>query len=427
MNEYGTSDPDNSKPPGLSRRELFTPGYYKELAERANDAVSPEVKEAAFEGVSNVAIIAALATLAIKGGREKLSVYSVDSERKLKDLSGFQEKMAKSLEMRTVVADLAKSFATLYSAWENAYYVSETTTDEDGKTTTTWSWDEPFSYTSRGLNHKFIEKMRNYYVGIDGELANLQNSASQYFDFSRGGSAVFYEEHLVDKDKQVRIASAAYGVVGLAFMLYEEGIHAVSKAQDNRAEPIVDSGKYVSRRAFMKIVGALLGYVGLRKVQNKFAQKNTFILEDIREHTAQQLAALDVPDVDNFKRFFGTSPEVLANSIERARAVLQSCQEIPGWQVKNQIAGANAAATASQTAFKDYFGEGDPQIPRELTEITGYAGASESILEYVDGKTSAVKLRHVANAAALALGFGTLAAFCEAFAFPAADALRSKS
>lgn len=414
----------------FSRRDILT---FKPLVNALSEPgeVSKETKEATGEGLSNAAVFASLIGLAWMGSRDKLVHYKADSERRLDALDGFEAKMKETLRMKEMVSGLSVQLSELYTKWRAEYrksrlvskYNSETKKIE---TETEYYWKEPEEYTSIGIDNAYIEKIRDYFKDLDGKLGRLQADADNYFDLTSGDRGVFYDEKVLDKDKQFRSSGLLYGGVAVMFMLYEEALDERSKIMPERSFGIVDSKRYVGRRAFMKTAAAFLGYGVLRKVQKKFALNNVSLLNDIRQNTAKVTAQMDVGEQTNFSRFFGVSVDHIGDTLHHAKDLFTEGDattvegDEPDEGVRSEMSAVLSSVEHSIQQYATLFGP-EKKPPAELTEITKYAWASRKIIEYTNDRTAKLKTRHWLNALALGLGFAGVAALSEAVLFPASD------
>lgn len=438
----------------ISRRQLVL-GPFQMAAQAFKNASSEnapgdpgaEFRDKYVERIGETATLFTLVSLAYLGSQDRILTYKVDSEGKVKDLTGFQEKLDTVNELLNLLAFPKNQASALYDAWSRSYVktriVCSTTIVEncDSKGHCTSNpvttcvpenyWDEPEELTSRGIDHNRIDHWKSFLAMIAGKTGEVKTEGPKAFDLSSGENGLFYPEKIADKDVQLGVSMACYGLAGLSYMFYEEGFKNL--AEGGYTEPFVFEGKYIKRRTFFKLMTSLILSLKIRDLQLAFVQKNKGLLSEIQANTRNVLSRLDIDPNENFKRFFGILPLEIRNTLvdmeTRCNQAVDSGYDgrfDSGWEaVKTNLDTTRQQATRSISDFDSFFSfdkeTGNYEIPKGLTEITKYLWATREIMQYARNRSADVIIRHPLNALVMALGLFGIAITAEKTVFPAMD------
>lgn len=441
----------------FSRRDLFNPKAYARffVDARSINHSGDQMEEAndnLIEGVGELATIGAILTLAYKGSRDRLVTYDVDSLIKASDNPEFREKMDTINGFRKMLGDGSIILGNFNSRWTSAYEksyticVPHTTTHCNSKgictssttitCTTYYYWDEPKNITSQGVDHRTIREWKTLFENQTAISERILKDSPTSFDLTNGEKQILYKEKTVDTGKQVLLASATYGTIGTLFMYYEELF--TKFAEPYYDAPFIDSEQFKKRRTFFKLGASLLLSLGIRDIQLKFAEKNTKLYDEIKAGVQKIIGEIDIPPIDNFRRFFGTTPPELRAEMVRMRnstaAALDSGyngnRDYDWPDIKANLERTYAESSRALAEFDTYFSynpeTNECTIPNDLTNSTKFIWATKKIEDFAGSKSMHVNLRHLENGALFALGLGALALINEKVVFPSMDRVAEK-
>jgi hypothetical protein len=441
-------------PVEFSRRAFIFPWMIlAELAQKIADARTSEIKtpkaetyNKAIEFFGEGLAFLTFLGLAYKGASERHVWYDVDAEMRMFQTPDFLEKLKLIDGLSDITVEIAEDLKNLQSSWRNAYERKKTscthTTDGDGKIVTNCKtevyWIEPRSLNDLGLNRFTISNWRNLAGNSQNSSGDIKRNSGNAMNMSLGENNIFYKEQEVDTGKRVFGALIAFSLVGGAFVFYEEADKFA--AEIGSGKPILgDDSEYVKRRTFIKAVCALIGYLGIRKVQRKFSKDNENLLDGLKDNSTEVLSQLDVADEVNFSRFFGRTPlqireqlvamnDIAAKAIDGRRSDISAYinEGTRNWQnVKSDLQSLEISSKTAIERFDEYFGfnaqTGEYTIPPELTELTGYLWASREIEKASKTGRTSVKIRPIIEAGALGLALTIVMATSELVVLPASD------
>jgi hypothetical protein len=426
---------------GHTRREV-TLGPLERALKALNDSRSensrgelgPTIRDRVIEYICEGASLLAMVWVARQGSKDQILTYNVKSERQLKDLIDFQNKLETVSNLNSVWGGTTTQITNLNSSWTSAYHKSRIVSKTSCKTecdtqnhcheecTITYElehyWDEPPPITSKGLNWEKLDHWESFLKSLLATTSSLQKEGPQTFDLSKGEESVVYSSKSADSRKQTWVAIPVYSAIGAVYVFYEEVLKLSSLAYIE--------GKRIKRRSLLKLAAAIPLALKVRDIQKKFALQNDNLLKQTQEHTASVLSQLDVKPVDNFKRFFRIDPQGIRNTLldmqNKCNQALNSGYSggffDGGWpDVKAHIELVKKETEAALINFDNYFSynkkTGEYIIPEDLTEITSYLWATREIINYTSSRSSEVYTRHILNALALAFGLTVTAAVSE--------------
>ena len=432
----------------FTRRELFAPfrkaidGAKKTLAEhRENYTDKDRIAEFLGEGGALIAIL----SLAIRGAKDPVVSYKVRSESAVKDLREFEQ-------MKGLMDDFGQGFAQsqvacnqLERQWDSLFYKSRqelrTTTNADGdpetELVTVRYWDDPEALINLGLDHNELDRWLIFFRTISRKSDQSVANSEEAFDLSAGDRTLTYQVEERNTAGQANINTAMYGVVGTAFVFYEEIFNMIDEYS------VIQQDQHVSRRSFMKAVSAGILAWQIRNIQLKFVKKNNDLYQELSAHNAQVIRELDCGDDENFSRYFDMDLHEMRNQLAHIKdtclAVLEVDDSKIDWgnrnewkKVKPLIESMCQRAQQHLESFDIFFQHDQTStgstftIPREFTTLTKYLWATEQITGYANNKASQVGLRHFLNALGLGAGLAAIAGVSEHFIFPGSDNLMEK-
>lgn len=436
----------DQQPRILSRRELLR-SPFKHFGKN-EDPENPKTQPSnrLVEGIGEAISVLGILSVAWRGSQDQLVSYEVDAESRIQDLPRFPEIAASFESFNQAVAPIHEQLARLERVWRKSYEhtvcVPVTTYEMDNKGNLTskttiecsTDWDEPVQLTSRGLNYNRINDWEKSLGNLGNRIKEVQSQSPQAFDLSHGGSSLFYQEKAADTGGQVALAGIAYGLIGTLFCLYEEG--ASSLTEDGSGNRFIDDRKYIKRRTLFKLAAVGLMSLKMRDFQRAFVGGNTQLLDQIKTNTHQVLAQTDIAPEENFRRFFGTDPRRIRNTVVdiRDKTDLALSSGYLGfldsdWDgVRLELERTNAQAISAVNSFDDYFsfeeGTQSYEIPAALTTATKNIWGTREVVKFASSQSSHIYTRHLTDALSMALGLGTLALIGEKLLFPFSDKAR---
>ena len=165
------------------------------------------------EFAGEVLSLAAIWYVAWKGAKDPVISYKVTSEESLSNLAEFQ-KMAETL------ANFGDDFFGTEAEINELEHVWKEQFQE--KINDTPYWDELPSLTAIGLTNREILLWSRYLGDLTKKMKQSEGSASDTFDLSAGKDSLKYQITEIDPSGQIQINTVLYGLVGTAFVFYEE-------------------------------------------------------------------------------------------------------------------------------------------------------------------------------------------------------------
>lgn len=436
-----------------SRREFLTLEPLRRLVEaRSHADPNPEEKlrDTVVERIGEGIAFAAILSLAYTGSRERLVWFDVSAETKIKDSPEFAPMLSSLDQIGEIINPISASATDLDQAWKDAYlktrivpkYNTVTSCDQKGNCTTSLEityvteayWDEPDELVPLGVNNNLLSGWADRWSSLAKSVSSLKSESPSAFNLGNGPNSLYYPEHSVDTGDQVVVAGLGYGIVGSAFIFYEE----VGKwlGQGSEIGPLFNEEMYIKRRTFLKMAASLLAFSLVRKAQRFFSENNWHLLDDIKEHTVNTLKQMEAATPDeNFQRYFGKTPresrEGLAQISQKTEEVLTGDHEgaagDQGWPgVRANFESLNGRSAQAIAAFDQQFNynpqSGEYTIPEELNRVTKYLWASREITNYVQRRKVSLSTRHLLNALVLGGGLGLVSLLGEWLLFPVSNA-----
>lgn len=413
---------------GIERRNFLLGRFGKKPEEE-----KPSDSDITIERTGEAICMAAIFYLAWTGSFDKLVTYKAKSESEARFMPEFAEAQTFLDKLRLMAETTQGQTKTLYNTWRNAFEktvcepVTKVTTDSKGDLTTETTiechqeWQELSQFKSIGLNHSVISGWQDFFGDLAGKVKSVRTDLPRAFNLDgEKQDSIYYPEEEASGGAQLLWAGALYGAVGTAFCLYEE---ITTKSEEGRNQFFNDQN-YIKRRTLIKLLATGLGALGIRKLQLNFVGKNQDVLEDIKQHTQQVLTLMDVSDIDNFKRFFGSDPDTIRNILLDMKNKTQAGLDA-GYQGKDSTKVEAALFDTNErvdTALSDF----DPTIQPALTKMTKYLWATKEIANYAESKATEIGWRHVIDALILGAGFFGIALVSEGILFPLSDIAMGK-
>lgn len=435
----------------LSRRDLITAPFrvFRPYTSEAGQGdLRAELRDNIVEKAGELLSLAAIMAVAYKGSQDQMITYTVDSESKLRDLQEFARMSESINDLASVMGNMGKITSTLNNAWLHAYHKPETRTtvslvnecDVNNncslttkiETTTVYVWRQPEALTARGIDYNLFDNWTGIMGDLGRRITDIQADSPLAYDLSNGGAKVYYPEEIQDTGEQLKLAVPAYFAVGSAFIFYEEGLKLLSNLGSDRPTFGGIDQLYIKRRTLLKFAASLGLAWQIRKLQRFFADENKNVLTDIQSYVAEVIRQMDVSPEENFRRFFGRTPdeirvklaEINTNSKDTL-SVYDGSSDSEWPTVRSKFEAVIAESDRTLSAFDAYFTldevTGRRQIPADLTKVIKYLWATREILGYTGARSSEIKMRHVSNAALMALGLGVTALAGELVLFPLLD------
>lgn len=289
-------------------------------------------------------------------------------------------------------------------------------------------WADPPKLEGLGLNHTSIATAKNVFDQLHANSAIATTEVPTSFDLSKGPNIVFYREQ-VAKAKPTQ-AFILYGLVGTAFIFYEEIAKAIS--HHTASEAIVDESSGIERRTFLKLAASVVLSLKIQSIQRKFSIKNKDLLTEIQNNTYQTLREMDIGDEVNFARYFGQTPlEIYSTMLNYEKIITNvlnsgySKSYDSDWvNIHNNLKTTLESLKQGISIFEEIFqfqSNNTYQIPAEMTEMLKYLWATQKMQDFVAGKKASINFRHFIDAGILALGLGLIATLTEVAVIPASD------
>ncbi len=434
----------NEQEPEYSRRQFFRKLLLPEIGKK-KELVTAETSTVIFDNLveklgEGAALFVIMAT-AYEGSRKKSVFYTVDSEAKQNDLDDFDRKLGLLKEFGYKFGNLNEALSALYSSWRNSYLKEDEScvpdSDGEGETCSTYFYFNDGHMKRRfGLDHSVIEVLLGLSRHINQTIKRDLPEVSEQFDLSRGENSLFYQENIRNMQTGRIEAVFLYGLVGVAFLLYEEVINGLSRSEKLPKLPLIESNNGIKRRTFLKLIGAFVGGYYLDKLQRTFASKNSQLLERIKTHAKSVVNKMNTTPDANFERYFGYNLEKMVVSLTEFRNKLSlilssgyNGEQFLFWterewpEVKEQIQNCLKETEELLLYLEETFPfrDGLRQIPNDLTTVTQSIWATREIQGYVQGQATEVHLQHFINAVLLGLGLAGWAYATERFIIPATN------
>lgn len=378
---------------------------------------------------------------AYDSSRDQLVTYNVDSESKQKNLNDFNEKLRLLNEMGEQFSQFYNALNTLSLAWNEAYEEERQTcvsdTESKGRTCTIYTYIADGHMKRKfNIDHNTIAYIKRLSLDITQNIGMVLPQVKETFDLSRGEASLFYQE--IPKDLQSGKVEAVmlYGLVGFAFLFYEEILKSAATLDRLANLPRVEEHIGIKRRTFVKVLAAFIGAIYLQQIQIAFVSKNSQLLANIKEHARKVVAEMNVDPEANFERFFGYNLEEMFKMLIEFRNKLQNIIDSgyegerilfwndAGWlavktQIINCLEKISNLITYLEMTFPNHGGK--HQIPDDLTEVTQAIWATHRIQLFVQNQSLKLDLRHFIDAGLLGLFFAGVAVATEKIIIPATN------
>lgn len=432
-----------------------------------------------FDWASKGLIFLALTRLALKQTEGEILFPKIAAEQTVGERSDFGEIMSKIKEISDLINPVEKGSSDLFKIWEETYrkWVTKTKTEEkeecypstnssgtptvkcEKKTVETEyqepEWFDPPEFKRIGLTHNTINDWEGFFGNLANKTALLRNKASSSFDLAPGLNALYYPKDKIDLERQRLGVIPVYTLLAGVYSFYEKIINKLAENFDGI--PSIDDGKRITRRGFLKLLGAgglslAIGRLGFKHPDNDR------LMVEVQNYSRQVLSQLDVSPEVNFQRFFGVLPNEMRNQLLQIEDIINKAlksgynggsfigfyfdnEKIKAQTINDSNWGKNNGvkehleklkqqAREAREQFDHYFhwdeSTGKYQIPSQLTLVTSYLWATQQMESFVRRKFLNIKAVPYLNALLLGMGLCGVGLLTEGLVLPATDAVLDK-
>ncbi len=317
-----------------SRRE-FLGGWAGRFLENAQDAweqsatIDPEKRDQLLEhGSAVLALFYVNFMVAMKGSKEELVSYRVESETSLQRLENFQRMCERLAKFEGICERAYELIGDFVDDYEDEFTREEEREDINGTPESVDVVEIPNKLKNLGLDSSDIKGVRDIFrvlsarssLGLDDAQKDDALVVSRHEKIKKGLKYKAHDERSVGK--QIAWLST-HSLLTLAFMYYDK----LGEVTDSWLGFM--AGEEVPRRTVLKAGGVVGGSMVARWVQGKIKSANEGLLEELKREHLYILRTLDSADQSIFERFYDHSmPEVIMSLESLIQRFAQAIRQV---------------------------------------------------------------------------------------------------